>query len=328
MGTALGGAFVVCLGHWTPTRERLPPPVWANPPYHISRDVFFGSFPLPYTVYANPQIDRSYFFLCLCARCGLTRWPATRQRHGVGLSVAECRTSQHGRPHHRRAGHSLAVAHLLRGDRWRRALQNHQRRHHLPRRLGYRARLLRRHDRHRAQRHERRVLRHRRAELPQLDVARRWTLEEHRRRQVVEVYGAQRNTAHRPHRGASQRSEHRICRRLGRRVDHQCRPWPLQNHRRWRLLDEDQIHQHQRRRCGRGARSAQSGRGVGSELRTPPRPLLPHLRRSGIGALEKHRCRQDLHRSEGERLPGNDQGSHRNRYRVVESRCDVLDGRS
>ena len=79
------------------------------------------------------------------------------------------------------------------------------------------------------QRHDAGLGRHRRAELAQLDLARRRHLQVHRRRHDLEVDGPREDAAHRAHRRAPDQSEHRLGRRARRAVEQQSGARSLQD---------------------------------------------------------------------------------------------------
>ena len=89
---------------------------------------------------------------------------------------------------------------------------------------------------------------------------------------------------HRPHRGPSHQSRHRLRRRARRSVGPQQRARRLQEHRRRRHLDPDALHQRKHRRLRYRHRSAEPQHPLRRGLSAPPHRLRLQRRRSRCAA--------------------------------------------
>ena len=96
------------------------------------------------------------------------------------------------------------------------------------------------HARHRAERHEHRLGRHRRAELAQHDRAGRRRLQVDERRRALDVHGPARDAAHRPHPDRSAQRQRRVRRGARSGVEGGRRARSLQDDRRRHDVEADQ----------------------------------------------------------------------------------------
>ncbi len=190
------------------------------------------------------------------------------------LRLAQHRPRRHGRPRRRHRRHPESVEDVLRRGGGRRHLEDDERRHDLPPGVRQRTRRVDGCARDRAERHESGVGRHGRAEHAQLDLPGRRRLQDHRRRQDLEVHGPREDAADRAHRRASRpirtSSTSRRSATRGTRTRSAASYKTTDGGKTWKLIE---VHQRQgglrrrrdgsvepRRRCRRRATSACAAR--------------------------------------------------------------------
>ena len=141
---------------------------------------------------------------------------------------------------------------------------------------------------------ERRLGRHRRAQLAAVGRLRRRRLQERGRRALVDEHRPEELRAHRPHRRHPEGQRHRLRRRAGTAVGAGRRSRPLQDDRRRQDLDAGAEDLREHRRHRRRHRSAQSRRRRRGVVPAPAAVLHADQRRTGERDPSQHRRRQDL----------------------------------
>ena len=246
----------------------------------------------------------------------------------AGLKLRSIGPARHFRPRCRLRGPREQPRPLLCRRRFRRRLEDGQRRHLVDAGVRRRRLLLHRLRRPRSEESRRRLGRHRREQQPAQRRLRRRRLPLRRRRQIVEERRPEEVRAHRQDRHRPARFRHGLRRRPRTAVGAGRRPRPVQDHRRRQDLEEGPDHQREHRRHRRGARPAQPGRAARRRLPAPPARLDADRRRSGERPLPIDRRRQDLERRSNPGCPTREPRPHRPGRVAGESRRGLRQRRS